>query len=84
MALELAAPAGLGFDPDRLARITAVLEREHVARGRIPGFAMMVARDGQPVWTGAASRAREGGMPFATDTICRIASMTSRWSRWRS
>lgn len=76
MALELAAPAGLGFDPDRLARITAVLEREHVARGRIPGFAMMVARDGQPVWTGAAGRAREGGMPFATDTICRIASMT--------
>ncbi|MEO0032817.1 MAG: hypothetical protein RIS94_2575 [Pseudomonadota bacterium] len=42
----------------------------------MPGAAILIARDGQPVWRAALGSARADGTPMTTRTICRIASMT--------
>jgi CubicO group peptidase (beta-lactamase class C family) len=74
--MELADPAHHGFDAARLARIEAFLERDYVGPGRFPGADVLVARDGVPVYRATMGRMREDGTPWATDAICRIASMT--------
>jgi CubicO group peptidase (beta-lactamase class C family) len=74
--MELADPAHHGFDPARLARIEAFLERDYVGPGRFPGADVLVARDGVPVWRATMGRMRGDGTPWGPDTICRIASMT--------
>jgi len=74
--VELANPIEHGFDPARLARIAQFLDRDYIAPGRFPGADIMVARDGVPVWRATMGQMRADGTPWASDTICRMASMT--------
>ena len=74
--MELANPIDHGFDPARLARIGAFLERNYVGTGRFPGADMVIARDGVPVWRATLGRMREDGTPWSPDAICRMSSMT--------
>jgi CubicO group peptidase (beta-lactamase class C family) len=74
--MKLANPVDHGFDPARLARIAAFLERDYVGPGRFPGADIVVARDGVPVWRATMGRMRDDGTPWAPDSICRMASMT--------
>ena len=70
-------PAKAGFDPARLERITAHLERNYIESGKIPGCQVAVSRHGQPAYFrsfGNADRERE--QPVTDDTIFRIYSMT--------
>ena len=74
--VQTADPADLGFDPARLARIDSHFRR-FVDDGRLPGWQLAVARDGE-----IAHVSKHGWMdveakkPVADDTIYRIASMT--------
>ena len=74
--MKLANAETLGFDASRLGRIGAYLDENYIASGRLPGLDVLVARDGQAVYRHTSGKAREDGTPMATDTICRIASMT--------
>ncbi len=74
--MDLANPVDHGFDPARLDRVAAFVERDYVAPGRFPGADILIARDGVPVWRATMGQMRADGMPWATDAICRIASMT--------
>jgi CubicO group peptidase (beta-lactamase class C family) len=76
MTMHLANPADHGFDPMRLDRIAAFLERDYVGPGRFPGADIMIARDGVPVWRATMGQMRADGPPWHTDAICRMASMT--------
>ncbi len=68
--------AGVGFAPDRLARIDAVLQR-YVDENRIAGAVALVLRDGRPVYEKAVGWSdKEAGRRMAMDTIFRIASQT--------
>lgn len=74
--LPRATPASLGFLPERLARIGAVLE-EDIARGRLPGAVVAIARGGRLAHYashGFLDGARTTPMPL--DAIFPIASMT--------
>ncbi|HXH07215.1 MAG TPA: serine hydrolase domain-containing protein [Vicinamibacterales bacterium] len=74
--LPAAPPAALGFSPERLARIDAVMQ-DYVDRGRIAGVVTLVARGGRTVHLKAYGwRDRERRDPMRPDTIFRIASMT--------
>lgn len=73
---DIADPAALGFDPDRLARIAPYLAERYVTPGKLPGTDVLVARDGVPVYRATQGLARADGTPLAADTIFRIASMT--------
>lgn len=69
-------PAKLGFDPDRLARIRAWMQR-WVDQGKFPGAQTLIARHGEIAycdWVG--SRDVENGLSWERDTIVRIYSMT--------
>ena len=74
--MKLANPADHGFDPARLDRVAAFVERDYIGTGRFPGADIMVARDGVPVWRATMGRMRADGTPWSPDAICRIASMT--------
>ncbi len=74
--MNLADPASLGFDADRLSRIGAFLDERYIAPGRLPGADVLVARDGEAVYRYTAGTARADETPMASNTICRIASMT--------
>lgn len=74
-------------DPDRLARIEAVLPRldalyeRHAVTHHIPGFVYGVVVDGRLVHSKAWGLARiESGTPVSTDTRFRIASMTKSFT----
>lgn len=74
--LPTAAPAEVGLDPGRLARIKAVLEAE-VEANRIPGAVVMVARRGKLAYSVAVGqRDRAANAPMTPDAIFRIYSMT--------
>ena len=65
-----------GFSGARLARIENVFNVE-VARGLIPGAAMLIERKGETVLKRAwGYRNRAAGTPMTLDTIFRIHSMT--------
>lgn len=65
-----------GFDPARLARIGAVMQRG-VADGTLPGALTLIARHGQIVHFEAhGMRDRERQLPMTKDTLFRIFSMT--------
>jgi len=73
--MQLADPRTMGFDPDRLARIDAFLERDYLAPRRLPHAQLLVARDGMPVHFSTQGEAAPG-VPLREDAIFRIASMT--------
>jgi CubicO group peptidase (beta-lactamase class C family) len=66
----------LGFDPQRLRRISRWMEA-HVREGRLSGLAVQIARSGEIAFserTGYSTTAT--GQPVAPNTIWRIYSMT--------
>ena len=65
-----------GLDPDRLARLDAVLE-DYVASGVLPGAVALVAGPEEILYLKAFGyRDREADDPLETDDIFRIASQT--------
>ncbi len=70
-------PGDAGFDPNRLARVRAVLERG-VANGDFPGAVGLVARHGKVVfWEAVGERmVAPERRPMEKDTIFDLASVT--------
>jgi CubicO group peptidase (beta-lactamase class C family) len=69
-------PAEAGFEPERLARIDRHFQR-YVDDGRLPGFEVVVARDGEVVHVARSGlRDVEAGLPVEPGTLWRIYSMT--------
>lgn len=69
-------PAGLGFDPGRLARIAPWME-SYVERARFPGAAVLIARHGRPAWCHVTGRRDvENDRPWTQDTLVRAYSMS--------
>jgi CubicO group peptidase (beta-lactamase class C family) len=65
-----------GFNPERLKRLDAVIQRE-VDAGQLAGAVMLVKRDGQDVVLRAYGQNDvEHKLPMRTDAIFRIASMS--------
>jgi CubicO group peptidase (beta-lactamase class C family) len=65
-----------GLDPERLARVGALLER-YTSENRIPGAVALVLQDGKPVYERAFGWSdKEAGRRMTVDTIFRIASQT--------
>ena len=66
----------LGFDPGRLARLDAHFKK-YVDDGRLPGWSLAVARDGEIAHASTYGWADiEAKRPLEGDAIFRIASMT--------
>ncbi|MEM1316351.1 MAG: serine hydrolase domain-containing protein, partial [Pseudomonadota bacterium] len=68
-------PAALGFSPERLEAIDAMLQAR-IDGGDFPGAVVMVAREGQAAHLAALGARTEGGEAMAEDAIFRIYSMT--------
>lgn len=69
-------PDELGFDPGRLARLSAHFRR-YVDDGRLPGWSLAVSRAGEVAYLDTyGHRDREAGLPVELDSIYRIYSMT--------
>ncbi|OZV80882.1 serine hydrolase [Micromonospora echinospora] len=67
-----------GFSSKRLARLRSLLER-HVESGFVPGVVAVLARKGEVHIEATGNLAFEGPgarTPMASDTICRLGSMT--------
>ena len=74
--LAEAAPATVGFYPERLNRIDGLIQ-SYVDKGAFPGVAAIVVRNGKIVYYKAFGKADlETNKPMAKDAIFRIASMT--------
>ncbi|GGD65760.1 serine hydrolase [Erythrobacter arachoides] len=73
---DIADPAALGFNAERLRRIGAFLEERYVGPGWLPNAQILVARDGQPVYHARAGSLTQEGADLADDALYRIASMT--------
>ena len=70
-------PAAAGMDRRQLDRIGEHLEKQYVARNRIPGCLTVVQRGEQLAYTHlAGERDRERSLPMTRDTLFRIYSMT--------
>lgn len=66
----------VGFAPERLDRLSAVLQ-DYVAEGRLPGGVALVARQGRVAYLEAfGERDQQTGAPMQDDSIFRIASQT--------
>ena len=75
-ALPEAKPQDVGLSPERLERVTALLQ-EAVSTGEIPGAVVLIARNGKLVYQKAVGlQDKAGGVPMAPDAIFRIFSMT--------
>ena len=69
-------PAEVGFDAERLRRIDRHFAR-YVDDGRLPGWLVMVSRDGKIVHLSTyGNRDKEAGLPVEIGTLFRIYSMT--------
>lgn len=64
-----------GFSSTRLVRVRELLER-HVDSGFVPGAVAVLARRGEVHVAAAGTLAFDSPVPMATDTICRLGSMT--------
>jgi CubicO group peptidase (beta-lactamase class C family) len=67
-----------GFSSKRLARVRGLLQR-HVDSGFVPGVVAVLARHGEVNIEATGNLAFEGAgsrTPMASDTICRMGSMT--------
>jgi CubicO group peptidase (beta-lactamase class C family) len=70
------APQQVGFDPIRLTRVDEFLNTA-VSEGRMPGFAVLLARHGRLVSLKTYGKKNlSTGEPITSDTIFRIASMS--------
>ncbi len=65
----------LGFIPERLERLTAVMARQ-VAEKKAPGVSMLIARHGKVAYRDFVGALRPGGPSMTDDAIFRIYSMT--------
>jgi CubicO group peptidase (beta-lactamase class C family) len=71
-----APPAQLGMSPERLERLTDVMQG-YVDDGVLPGIVIFVAKDGQVAYSRAFGHQDVASQtPMETDTIFRIASQT--------
>src|SRR5690242_1623791 len=70
-------PESLGFDPERLARIDAAVERA-IAAKQIPGAVVLVGRDGKVAYAKAFGRraVEPAEEPMTRETIFDMASLT--------
>src|SRR5512145_1878235 len=74
--LPEAKPQDVGLSPERLERVTTLLQ-EAVNSGEIPGVVVMIARNGKLVYQKAVGlQDKAKGVPMAPDAIFRIFSMT--------
>ena len=72
----IARPAEVGFDTDRLQRLTTVFQG-YVDSGRLPGAVVLISRKGKLAYLQAVGyQDREKRIAMAPDSIFRIASMT--------
>jgi CubicO group peptidase (beta-lactamase class C family) len=74
--LPVSAPEAVGMSAERLRNIDVFFESE-MARNRVPGAVVAIARQGKLVYYkafGFADKAK--GIPATTDTIFQLASMT--------
>src|SRR3954452_1189415 len=72
----VARPAEVGFDVDRLQRLTTV-SQSHVDSGRLPGAVALISRHGKIAYLRAVGyQDREKRIAMTPDSIFRIASMT--------
>jgi uncharacterized protein YbbC (DUF1343 family) len=76
-SLPSADPATAGMDPDRLRHIDRAVEEE-LAKGRLPGCVVLVARNGMVVFRKAFGHKRlvPERQPMTTDTVFDLASLT--------
>ena len=76
-AAEAAAPPEqLGFDSDRLQRVTTAFQG-YVDAGQLPGAVVLIARNSKVAYFQAFGyQDREKQVPMTTNSIFRIASMT--------
>ena len=65
----------LGFIPERLERLTAIMARQ-VEEKKAPGLSMLIARHGRIVYRESVGALRPGGPAMTDDAIFRIYSMT--------
>jgi CubicO group peptidase (beta-lactamase class C family) len=74
--LPRATPDAVGLSPERLGRLTGVLQA-YVDSGRLAGAVALVARHGKVAYLDAVGwRDRESRAPMRDDAIFRIASQT--------
>lgn len=75
-AVPVASPESEGMSSERLARLDRKLD-SYVEAGRIPGYQLLVARDGHIVHERVRGlRDREAGAPMEPNTLFRIYSMS--------
>src|ERR1700722_19113049 len=65
----------LGFIPERLERLTAIMARQ-VDEKKAPGVSMLIARHGKITYRQSVGALTPGGPPMSDDAIFRIYSMT--------
>jgi CubicO group peptidase (beta-lactamase class C family) len=75
LPLPYAPSETLGFVPERLERLTAVMARV-VEEKKAPGVSMAIARDGKIAYRQSVGALRPGGPAMRDDAIFRIYSMT--------
>ncbi len=73
--LSYAPSETLGFIPERLARLTAIMARK-VEEKKAPGVSMLIARHGRIAYRQSVGALRPGGPPMTDAAIFRIYSMT--------
>ena len=73
--LETGRPEDVGLDPERIGWARAMVH-DHVASGRSPSVAAVVARHGTVVLAEAAGVQHPGGPPLALDHLWPLASAT--------
>jgi CubicO group peptidase (beta-lactamase class C family) len=74
-ALPYAPSETLGFNPQRLERITAIMARQ-VEEKKAPGVSMLIARQGKIAYRQSIGALRPSGPAMTDDAIFRIYSMT--------
>lgn len=76
LAADRIDPASAGFDPDRLERLSDLMEA-YVTEGRMAGAVTLILKDGKILYEESCGmRDRESGAPMPKDAIFRIASQS--------
>ena len=70
-------PEAVGFSPEKLDRLNQHLSERYIKPGKIPGYRLMVARQGEIAYSASMGQMDiERDKPMRDDTIFRIYSMT--------